>query len=697
MLREVKEKLYYYAVQRNSLICQEYQTYVDSNLMEHYKTPWKHWWILLRLNWHYRFLRRGTPLYLDCSKMKNKSKQRLPYLDGAESELAKRPMPVHLAMKLLPYDVISFDIFDTLLFRPFASPTDLFHIVGNRLRMPEFKQLRIEAEKRAHEIALAKTGNREIDISDIYDVLEQTTGISKALGIQTELEVEAEYCMANPYMKQVYQMLLTQQKKIILVSDMYIHADDIQKILNKNGYTEYEKLYVSCDYRSSKHSKGLFKHVLHDYPNKSIVHIGDNIKSDIQCSEACGIKGILYQNINQVGGPYRADGMSDVIGSAYKGIVNLQLHSGVRKFTPQYEYGFICGGLYIFGFCNWIYQWCKEKRIDKIFFLSRDGAIYQRIFDKFFGEIENEYFLWSRVANTKYAFERSGFLELKKNMVKKIEAKGTYSLGAWLDSVGLSYLKSKLKQYGLTENTLLVMEVVSTIEKIFSENWEFIEENQTEQLKSIGAYIAKKVGTAKKVAVVDVGWVGSGAIGLKYLIEDRLKLDCKVYGLQAAAVSSNTTNISTYLLDGTISAYLFTQQLNRNNYDTYTRTNRGLNHMFFEIFSQAKMPSYAGINSDNGEYEFNIPEVENYATIDQVHQGIFDFCELYYNIFKEDPYMYHISGYDAYLPFRVMSRSTEYFNVNFGKIAFPKTVGLGSNNAKDMVETVADRLAEVKN
>ncbi len=35
------------------------------------------------------------------------------FLDGAKSEILK-------------YDVISFDIFDTLLLRPFIKPTDLF-------------------------------------------------------------------------------------------------------------------------------------------------------------------------------------------------------------------------------------------------------------------------------------------------------------------------------------------------------------------------------------------------------------------------------------------------------------------------------------------------------------------------------------------------------------------------------------------
>lgn len=32
--------------------------------------------------------------------------------------------------KLKEYDVVSFDVFDTLIFRPFSVPTDLFSLVG---------------------------------------------------------------------------------------------------------------------------------------------------------------------------------------------------------------------------------------------------------------------------------------------------------------------------------------------------------------------------------------------------------------------------------------------------------------------------------------------------------------------------------------------------------------------------------------
>ena len=40
------------------------------------------------------------------------------------------------------HDVISFDIFDTLLLRPFLLPTDLFAYLGQQENVPEFCTIR---------------------------------------------------------------------------------------------------------------------------------------------------------------------------------------------------------------------------------------------------------------------------------------------------------------------------------------------------------------------------------------------------------------------------------------------------------------------------------------------------------------------------------------------------------------------------
>lgn len=62
MLKRIKDKLYYYFAEKNWGVRREYGPYVNAHQEEHAKKPWKHWWLLVKLNWHYRVLRRETQL-----------------------------------------------------------------------------------------------------------------------------------------------------------------------------------------------------------------------------------------------------------------------------------------------------------------------------------------------------------------------------------------------------------------------------------------------------------------------------------------------------------------------------------------------------------------------------------------------------------------------------------------------------------
>lgn len=673
-LSGIKDKLYYYLAEKNWGVCREYGPYVDAHQEEHAKKPWKHWWMLMRLNWHYRILRKTTLLYLEPSMFRDGSQQRLPYLDGAESEVAKRPLPVHLAMRMLPYDVVSFDIFDTLLLRPFAQPKDIFHIIGQRLNVPEFYQLRVDAEQSARKINKVKNGTSETTLEDIYTIIESKTGLDKNVGMETEFLVEKHYCKANPYMQQVFKQIRDQNKTIVLVSDMYLPINMLENILAVNGYTGYKKLYLSCDYGCSKQSKGLFKFLLKDFKNKTIIHIGDNEKSDIYSAKSLGIDASFYKRVTAVGQQYRPTDMSELIGSAYSGIVNAHLHNGVRKYDPYYEFGFVYGGLYIFGFCNWIHKLAHKRGIQKVLFLARDGAIYQNVFQRYFGDIPSEYFLWSRLAKAKYTFEHGRFSAFEKDIRAYLSYNNTFSVGDMLHSFGLSALESSLPQYGLKKCSLILEETMPKIEKLFCVEWQKIVEIYKPQKQHILEYIRDKIGDAKKIAIVDVGWAGSGPLSVKNIIQNDMHLNCEVSCLLAAATSSSKVKIAANILDGSIDAYIFDSSNNRGNYDRFLKSNKGLNGIFFEIFTQACAPTFCGMD-ELGNYLFGLAEVENYGAIEKIHKGIMDFCEIYYRTFADDPFMYNISGCDAFAPFKLAMSDICYFENVLGDFTISRVIG----------------------
>ena len=100
--------------------------------------------------------------------------------------------------------------------------------------------------------------------------------------------------------------------------------------------------------------------------------------------------------------------------------------------------------------------------------------------------------------------------------------------------------------------------------------------------------------------------------------------------------------------------------------------------MIFEMFTQNTMPSFSGFSED-GAYCFDVAEVENYKMIREIHDGIFDFCKLYHNTFRADPYLCNISGHDAYMPFRMAIRDLSYIRNTVGDAVYARDVG-GDNH-----------------
>ena len=167
-LNRFKNKLYYFFVIRNFNIKYEYEKYVLDHLTDHNSKRIKHWAILIKLNWHYRILRKKTPLlYIDPKDTTMAFKNIINLEDSESMSILNRRLHHQLAKELLKYDIISFDIFDTLLFRPFSRPRDIFMILGQKFDYLDFYKIRNDMEMLAREKAFAQKGNREVTLIDI--------------------------------------------------------------------------------------------------------------------------------------------------------------------------------------------------------------------------------------------------------------------------------------------------------------------------------------------------------------------------------------------------------------------------------------------------------------------------------------------------------------------------------------------------
>ncbi len=87
--------------------------------------------------------------------------------------------------------VVSFDIFDTLLLRPYLNPSDLFKHIGKIHSLPNYYQERIEAETIFYN---KNGGSKEASIDDIYSVIPQYKDIK-----QIELNMEYQVSSSDLY------------------------------------------------------------------------------------------------------------------------------------------------------------------------------------------------------------------------------------------------------------------------------------------------------------------------------------------------------------------------------------------------------------------------------------------------------------------------------------------------------------------
>lgn len=194
-----------------------------------------------------------------------------------------------LLKKISKYDVVSFDIFDTLIFRTVHKPSDVFGLVEKEINSFNYKKMRIDAENDARKIALGMEPN----ISEIYAQL-KIENYEKVLA--TELNIEQQVCICNPYMMDVMNTLVQNGKEVIIVSDMYLSSSFLKAMLERCGYRGKYKVFVSNEYRASKYNGELYKILLRDnLKGKKVIHIGDNRHSDYLMALKNGWQALLYK------------------------------------------------------------------------------------------------------------------------------------------------------------------------------------------------------------------------------------------------------------------------------------------------------------------------------------------------------------------------------------------------------------------
>lgn len=301
--------------------------------------------------------------------------------------------------------VISFDIFDTLVCRPTLIPKDIFLLVEavgrDRLNNPalQFYKIRVEAERMARQ---DKNGG-EITFEEIYEKIVtffKISGKSAQILKDIELSTELDLIQARPIGRKLFDEALRQNKKIILVSDMYLPDEFIEKLLHKCSFHAHHKLYVSASCKATKHSGDLYGAVLADQNIAAgeLVHFGDNITSDIENARKQGIDAHHIPKAVDVFWRFAKNrklwkrrskktelGMRLSLGLAVNQVFDTNIFDGAKRNSHfdgnPYILGFYAAGPWLLTLTKWIMDEAISDGFNDIYFVARDGKLPLQTFN----------------------------------------------------------------------------------------------------------------------------------------------------------------------------------------------------------------------------------------------------------------------------------------------------------------------------
>lgn len=658
-IERIKKMIYRYLVDSNILISQSFKDYLETAQIEqHYM---KKLFKLFQLNWRYRICRQKS------------LEQKLSKLSMPEWKAGERLSVEEVVRQAEKFDIVSFDIFDTLIFRAVEKPKDVFRILEAKWNIFDFVKFRIEAERKARE------KEPEITIYDIYNILETELALDKKKGVRLELETELAVCYANPYMKEVFLKLQKMGKKIIAVSDMYIPQEIMQAILKKCGYEGLEHVYISCDIKLSKRDGRLQKYVQNkEGETLKYIHIGDNIKSDIVGSRLAGWETVYYRNVNEIGYPYRRIEMRTISSAFYKGLVNGKLHSGRYQENEFYEYGYVYGGSMAVGYCQYLKELAKTHNIDQFLFVARDGYIIHKIYKEYDESVDCNYVPFSRFASYQITMERNWKNFLKLIVNPRIQAIPQETMGQVMKICDMMYLEPYLKRYGLSIDTIFNYETYCKVRKIFEDNISEIISNYENTTMAAEKYFRRVIGSHKTVCVVDIGWQGTGALCLKYFLEEKCGMEIQVCGALMGMTNSKASDI--YLSNRNLYSYMFSQQKNRDVMLRHTAKNNEFDfrNLLVEILFTEDKPSFIKYQLGNeGEIELIYGQEEhNEEILRDIQRGIYDFAKDYFTYERKFGNILIMSGLEVYMPVEALAEAGKYCLHFLGKYKVNENSGI---------------------
>lgn len=421
-----------------------------------------------------------------------------------------------LMWKIDHAEMVSFDLFDTLVTRKVLNYTDVFDLLekklaGQGIYIASFATLRLSVEKE-----LSRGGGAP-NLTEIYEeVLRRAGGsfVSAWELAKMEWEIDRSLMLPRYAVCSIFKDTVKKGKRTVITTDSYYNEEQIRRILADFHLDGYAELFVSCEKGTAKTGR-LFGRLL-DMNNssaKKILHIGDDETADIECAENYQMDtyriysgSSLFDLLGGLGVEREIASLSDRI---KVGLFVAELFNNPFVFEDEERklhvpdasaVGYLFCAPMITDFTLWLHEKAEQEDIHQILFCARDGFLIGRLFRKIDMQTKSFYLLASRTAVIRAGVENEEDL-------------------AYVDSMGYSGTRAEgLKaRFGIENDRISVLNSdKEKINRVILNRALKLRENYKKYIARLG------IGT-EKTALFDFVAKGTAQLYLKRLFAQHIK------------------------------------------------------------------------------------------------------------------------------------------------------------------------------
>ncbi|MCW1978928.1 FMN phosphatase YigB (HAD superfamily) [Xanthomonas arboricola] len=314
------------------------------------------------------------------------------------------PIATRLMLSALQARLVSLDIFDTLVVRPFLTPAGarayLAHLAERDFGVKNFIELRALAESKAR-----RQRGTDVDLATIYAALSTLPNADRLpIAALQALEIGLEARLLSPRQGVIDAVLQLEKRglRLVALSDMYLDSAVLRQVLPTSVSTLPQAWYVSCETGWRKDNDSAWKMLpqVETVSPSEWLHIGDNEHSDIQRPQMHALLTPVHV--------LRPSALLDVIpalrplrpaeGTATRWQDQLWLGLLANRFADSTDrhpealvpvptlspadMGYIVIGPLLFDYLSWLIRLARQHHVATLLFLSREGYLLEQGFQR---------------------------------------------------------------------------------------------------------------------------------------------------------------------------------------------------------------------------------------------------------------------------------------------------------------------------